>query len=185
MPADGTVVLRDLADLDPGEQRALFRWLDIQGGRVQVVSVAPTPIFPRVADGEFSEALFYRLNMVTMHAADQVGDPPAHSLVRRRSDSSAAAARPEQIPARFGPAAPGAALAVGPIPGPFNVTAPCLHGSAIHASVSSTPAASAVPRSRAGSRPRTAAPPSTSSRRRFASASSAASGRPAAACGAR
>lgn len=71
MPADGTVVLRDLDDLDPGEQRALFRWLDIQGGRVQVVSVAPTPIFPRVADGEFSEALFYRLNMVTMHAADQ------------------------------------------------------------------------------------------------------------------
>ena len=38
-----------------------------------------------------------------------------------------------------------------------------------------------MPRSRAGSRPRTAAPPSTSSRRRFASASSAASGRPAAA----
>ena len=90
MPADGTVVLHDLADLEPGEQRALFRWLDIQGGRVQVVSVAPTPIFPRVADGEFSEALFYRLNMVTMHAADQVGDPPAHSLVRSRSDSWAA-----------------------------------------------------------------------------------------------
>lgn len=71
MPADGTVVLRDLAGLDTGAQCALYRWLDLQGGRVQVVSVAPTPLFPLVADGEFSEALFYRLNMVTMHAASQ------------------------------------------------------------------------------------------------------------------
>jgi|SRR6188474_1841769 len=68
MPADGTVVLRDLAGLDTGAQHALYNWLDIQGGRVQVVSVAPTPLFPLVADGEFSEELFYRLNMVTMHA---------------------------------------------------------------------------------------------------------------------
>ena len=69
MPADGTVVLRDLAELDAGGQRELFRWLEIQDGRVQVVSVAPAPLFPLVADGEFSEALFYRLNVVTMHTA--------------------------------------------------------------------------------------------------------------------
>jgi hypothetical protein len=67
MPDDGTVVLRDLADLDTGAQRALFCWLDAQDGRVQVVSVAPAPLFPLVAEGEFSEALFYRLNVVTMH----------------------------------------------------------------------------------------------------------------------
>jgi hypothetical protein len=72
MPDDGTLVLRDLADLNPGAQRELFRWLETHGGRVQVVSVAPTPLFPLVAEGEFSEALFYRLNVVTMHtvAAD-------------------------------------------------------------------------------------------------------------------
>jgi hypothetical protein len=71
MPDDGTVVLRNLADFDLGAQRALFRWLDLQGGRVQVVSVAPAPLFPLVAGGEFSEALFYRLNVVTVHAALQ------------------------------------------------------------------------------------------------------------------
>ena len=66
MPDDGTVVLRDLADLDTGAQRELFRWLEAQGGRVQVVSVARAPLFPLVAEGEFSEALFYRLNVVTV-----------------------------------------------------------------------------------------------------------------------
>jgi hypothetical protein len=71
MPEAGTVVLRDLADLDGPAQRALFQWLDVQGGRVQVISLSPAPLFPRVADGEFSEALFYRLNVVTMHAACQ------------------------------------------------------------------------------------------------------------------
>jgi hypothetical protein len=69
MPDDGTVVLHDVARLDVSAQRAIYRWLDLQGGRVQVISLAPMPIFPLVADGEFSEALFYRLNMVTMDAA--------------------------------------------------------------------------------------------------------------------
>jgi hypothetical protein len=69
MPDAGTLVLRDLADLDSAAQRELFRWLEAQGGRVQVVSVAPMPLFPLVAEGEFSEALFYRLNVVTMHTA--------------------------------------------------------------------------------------------------------------------
>lgn len=71
MPGAGTVVLRDLADLDRGAQRALLHWLDVQGGRVQVISLASAPLFPLVAGGEFSEALFYRLNMVTVHAANQ------------------------------------------------------------------------------------------------------------------
>ena len=66
MPDDGTVVLRDLASLDTGAQRELFHWLETRGDRVQVVSVAPTPLFPLVAEGEFSEALFYRLNVVTV-----------------------------------------------------------------------------------------------------------------------
>jgi hypothetical protein len=69
MPDAGTVVLRDLASLDDGAQRALFQWLDVQGGRVQVISVSPASLFPLVAEGEFSEALFYRLNVVTMDAA--------------------------------------------------------------------------------------------------------------------
>jgi hypothetical protein len=68
LPDGGTVVLRGLAELDTGAQRELLRWLEAQDGRVQVVSVAPTPLFPLVADGEFSEALFYRLNVMTMHA---------------------------------------------------------------------------------------------------------------------
>ena len=72
MPEAGTVVLRDLPDLDRGAQRALFHWLDVQGGRVQVISVAPAPLFPLVVGGVFSEALFYRLNMVTVHAATSV-----------------------------------------------------------------------------------------------------------------
>jgi hypothetical protein len=70
MPDDGTVVLHDLDELDTCAQRELFRWLEAQDGRVQVVSVAPAPLFPLVAGGEFSEALFYRLNVMTMHTAD-------------------------------------------------------------------------------------------------------------------
>ena len=69
MPDDGTVVLRDIDELDAGAQSELFQWLEAHDGRVQVVSVAPTPLFPLVAGGEFSEALFYRLNVVTMHTA--------------------------------------------------------------------------------------------------------------------
>ena len=69
MPDAGTLVLRDLAELDTGAQSELFQWLEAQDGRVQVISVAPAPLFPLVADGEFSEALFYRLNVMTMHAA--------------------------------------------------------------------------------------------------------------------
>ena len=67
--AGATVVLRDPAELDTGAQRELFQWLDAHEGRVQVVSVARAPLYPLVAEGEFSEALFYRLNIVTMHAA--------------------------------------------------------------------------------------------------------------------
>jgi hypothetical protein len=67
MPDAGTVVLHDLDELDTGAQRELFRWLEAQDGRVQVVSVAPAPLFPLVAGGGFSEALFYRLNVVTLH----------------------------------------------------------------------------------------------------------------------
>jgi hypothetical protein len=71
MPDDGTVILHDLADCDTDAQRALLLWLDSQGGRVQVISVARAPLFPLVAGGGFSEALFYRLNVVTMEAALQ------------------------------------------------------------------------------------------------------------------
>jgi len=69
MPDAGTVVLRDVADSDMDAQRALFDWLDTQGGHVQVITVAPAPLFPLVGEGGLSEALFYRLNVVTAAAS--------------------------------------------------------------------------------------------------------------------
>jgi hypothetical protein len=71
MPDAGTVVLRDVADSDLDAQRTLFDWLEAQGGHVQVITVAPAPLFPLVGEGGLSEALFYRLNVVTAAASYQ------------------------------------------------------------------------------------------------------------------
>jgi Sigma-54 interaction domain len=70
----GTIVVYDVETLTPEEQEALNRWLGTARGRVRVVSCASRPLLPAVEAGDFNDALYYRLNVVTIHLT-----PPAAS----------------------------------------------------------------------------------------------------------
>jgi DNA-binding NtrC family response regulator len=58
------MVLEDLTRLTNDEQVRILGWLDQVVGQVRVVSTTTVPIWPRVADGQFNEVLYYRLNTV-------------------------------------------------------------------------------------------------------------------------
>ncbi|SRR5258706_4542958 len=60
----GTVILRELETLDSLEQNQLLQWLDGTGVETQVVSLTSVPLYPRVEQGTFLVALYYRLNIV-------------------------------------------------------------------------------------------------------------------------
>jgi Sigma-54 interaction domain len=62
--AGGTLVLRNVPDLTPTEQSALFDWLDRDRRRTQVISTSTRPLMPLLEQGVFSDALYYRLNTV-------------------------------------------------------------------------------------------------------------------------
>jgi hypothetical protein len=76
MPRHGTIVLRDVAGLDLRQQRLLLRWLTECMDVVQVVTVAAESLFPSVQRGAFLDALFYRLNVVTL-MIDEEGETAA------------------------------------------------------------------------------------------------------------
>jgi hypothetical protein len=61
-----TLVAHDVPELDPTEQRVLLGWLDDYGAERQVISLTTEPVFPLVQRGAFLEALYYRLNVVTV-----------------------------------------------------------------------------------------------------------------------
>jgi len=65
---DGALVLQDVAALDPEEQRLLSQWLEDTSRERQIVSTTTAPLFPLVECGQFDRALYYRLNMVLLHA---------------------------------------------------------------------------------------------------------------------
>ena len=62
----GTLVIRDVDDLDARQQEQLTRWIALHALRVQVLALAREPLFERVADGRFSAALYYRMNTVVV-----------------------------------------------------------------------------------------------------------------------
>lgn len=59
----GTLVVRDVDALDPEEQRQLLDSLQRASG-TQVISVASQSLYPLVQSGRFTDALYYRLNVV-------------------------------------------------------------------------------------------------------------------------
>jgi len=63
----GTLMLDDVAMLAIDQQIALYDWLGRSGSSIQVVSVTSTPLSVRVQNGEFLEALYYRLNVVNLN----------------------------------------------------------------------------------------------------------------------
>ena len=64
MDAGGTLVVSDIGSLTPHQQNSLFHWMSAHGQRTQVVSVARPDRQPHIGDGAFSEALFFRLNIL-------------------------------------------------------------------------------------------------------------------------
>ena len=74
----GTLVLGDVDQLTIMQQVALFDWLGRHSGRVQVVSVARTPIPELLADGRFlRKDCSIRLNTVMTRSIDG-HDAPGH-----------------------------------------------------------------------------------------------------------
>ena len=59
-----TMVLEDLTRLTSDEQVRILGWLEQFAGQIRVVSTTTVPIWPRVAQGQFNEVLYYRLNTV-------------------------------------------------------------------------------------------------------------------------
>jgi hypothetical protein len=64
----GTLLLADVAMMSLGQQMRVFDWLPRDGANLQVVSISSIPLRPLVDDGKFLEALFYRLNVISLDA---------------------------------------------------------------------------------------------------------------------
>jgi hypothetical protein len=63
--AGGTLILEDVGSLDGQQQQAFYSWLgENWQTATQVISIAPTALYPRVQAGTFLEALYYRLNVM-------------------------------------------------------------------------------------------------------------------------
>lgn len=65
-PPVGTVVIYDVDRLTCEEQRALIQWMDTTNGSTRVVTTASESLLPMVNAGAFNDALYYRLNVVTI-----------------------------------------------------------------------------------------------------------------------
>ena len=74
----GTLVLQDVGDLRAEEQTRLYRWLDDNSQRTQIVSTTAHPLFALVACGLFDAALYYRLN-ITLLQLQVANDPELYS----------------------------------------------------------------------------------------------------------
>ena len=65
LPADGTLVLRDVDTLDRDQQQRLINWLDAApDGHPQVISFTTAPLYLLVQASMFLDQLYYRLNVV-------------------------------------------------------------------------------------------------------------------------
>jgi hypothetical protein len=59
-----TLLIRSVDSLNASQQENVARFISQTAGRVQVVSIADTKLFPLVTRGMFQERLFYRLNTI-------------------------------------------------------------------------------------------------------------------------
>jgi hypothetical protein len=65
LPADGTLVLREVDTLNGDQQQRLVRWLDeAVDGHPQVISLTTAPLYLLVQARMFLDQLYYRLNVV-------------------------------------------------------------------------------------------------------------------------
>jgi hypothetical protein len=66
--AHDTLVVSNVHLLDAAQQRGLFRAIGAWRGRVRVIATSTAPLYPLVAAHQFDEALYYRLNILSVHA---------------------------------------------------------------------------------------------------------------------
>jgi hypothetical protein len=71
----GTLLVWDVAQLSRGQQMKLHDWMTGRPRDAQVISVTSAPLLPLVEDGQFLEALFYRINVVSLFARVGQGRP--------------------------------------------------------------------------------------------------------------
>jgi hypothetical protein len=64
----GTLILRDVDAMPRADQHRLCDWLEVTAGRTRVVSTTRQPLFPLLEAGTFAETLYYRLNVLCLHA---------------------------------------------------------------------------------------------------------------------
>ena len=67
----GALILRDVGNLTQEGQRRLMEFLDDNvHDRIQVIATNAAPLWPQVRDGTFTEALYYRLNVIYIDLTD-------------------------------------------------------------------------------------------------------------------
>lgn len=61
----GALILRNVENLGQEGQQRLMEWLENNGQeRVQVIATSAAALWPQVKEGAFTEALYYRLNVI-------------------------------------------------------------------------------------------------------------------------
>ena len=75
-------MLRDVGNLTREGQRRLSEWLDDNvPNHMQVIATNAAALWPRVRDGSFTEALYYRLNVIYIDLTD--GAAPSTGQIDR------------------------------------------------------------------------------------------------------
>jgi hypothetical protein len=64
--ACSTLVIHRVDTANVEQQQELFGWFETKARQVQVVATTLAPLYPRVTEGAFLEALYYRLNHVCL-----------------------------------------------------------------------------------------------------------------------
>ncbi len=60
----GTLIIRDVGEMTDVDQARLLKWLDHAVGHTQVVCTSNSSLLPLMAEGRFSDSLYYRLNTI-------------------------------------------------------------------------------------------------------------------------
>ena len=71
-PVQGLVV-RDVERLTRDHQEQLVEWLNGPGFQTRIVATSGKSLYPMVERGEFSDALYYRINMITLLLDESAG----------------------------------------------------------------------------------------------------------------
>lgn len=89
----GALILRDVGNLTPEGQRRLMEWSDNNARDcIQVIATNAAALWPQVKDGSFTEALYYRLNVIYIDRTERaiVAIKPLGPHCSRRTDEPVA-----------------------------------------------------------------------------------------------